>query len=240
MDDISNEAETGSPQDTVSPAAGTQEHQIPKHRFDEVNQRKSDLEAENRALRGLLERHAQAAQPQQRQQAPSIDFGQFGLDEATGKAFMAVAEQVVGQKLQAESQMLRQQIGFQQNSIEELAFLNKYGHDKEDLLPSVRARKEEYAKKFGSYLPTEDAFKLILAEQTLRPKKPAAQTAQVQQVQQTAPSQQAQTGVPNASMTRLQPGTQANAGQVRQISDEAALEEMEAQLNDRLASGESF
>lgn len=173
QNEADNEVEE-TPED--SPAETTeQELQIPKHRFDAVNEELRRVRDENRqtneALR-QLQSQLMPRQPEETDEEEEAELESLGLDRKTTKTLKKMFNKALDKKAKTYEQQTRQMIGGLANQVEEKGFVAEYGKAAGKYLPKIHEMRRQHASQ-GSFLSFEMAYKLIIADEALaKPAKP--------------------------------------------------------------------
>lgn len=236
----------------ASPAAGGEELTIPKHRFDEVNNRLRQVEQDREIERRLYNEDRQ--RQLQSQRAPvdaDITAEESGLDPQVHQAVMKMANRVAERIVTSKTQVYEQQIGILANRTEKAELLASKGSDKAKYLPEIQQRQQDHFRATGSFLPAETALDLILSREKdgrireLEAKLAGQTVGAPAAATTTAPAQNTYApsgGVPSAAGTRQMPGGGAGGGSASPSPagtpfGQLSLEEMEARLSKQFDEG---
>lgn len=131
--------------------------QVPDHRLDQLTERLRTMELQNSQLRGQIDNMARSANPQANQPPKQSAF-----QPEVQKAITELVEE----KLQAERQNHRQQIGYLADQLDQTKFQAQYGGEKySKLLPKVDQLRQEYQAK-NQYITREQALQMVYFEET--------------------------------------------------------------------------
>lgn len=235
-----------------APTAGAQEHLVPKHRFDEVNQRLQSIQQELAMKDQLLTQLGQQRQPVQQ---PTINYEELGLDPQLGRALEKIVQHHTGQAIGQAQRQVAQQLAHVANTAEEAQFLTRAskGDAKvmdrlQGFLPRIQELRQQHYRATGGVLPMEYAYKILRAEDLDRQPAPQPAPAPQQfmpqpQAQAPAPqlpaAQQSQAYYPNPALTQMAPGAGATpaAPSVPASVEDLSLEDLEARLNGGFGQG---
>lgn len=224
-------------------------HQVPDHRFQEIQEQLRRMDEENKRLKATLD--YQAVQLQRFQQPPQTPPAQAESD------FDPKVDQALTKKIkatwEAEAKRMEQMSGALFDQIDEVKFIQKYGYENAaKYLPKVKALKDDAVRK-GQWLTHEDAYKFVHFEETNKKPQPKPEPPQApvfdpytgkmleQQAQQPPtqeappayappPTQQAQApkeqaiNLPPVATSPQSPSPQQNAPKVQPGSDIKALD----------------
>lgn len=242
---------TQGPPGTPASAAGD-ELSIPKHRFDEVNNRLRQLEDDQRIKDRLYLEREQQWRTAQRQPTADITPEESGLDPQVHQAAVKIAAKIAERIVEEKTQVFQQQIGILAGRTEKAELLAGKGADKAKYLPEIQTRQREHYNATGSFLPAEIALEMIMSkEKDERIRRLEAQIAggQPAATGTQAPAASASTapattgaatgGVPSAAGTRQMPGGgNAGGGPAPSASfSNLSIAEMEARLQAQFEEG---
>jgi len=207
-------------------------HMIPKHRFDEVNERLREAERRNAQTAELLNRLA----PQQPPRGEEIDFEAMGLDQNIGKAVARIAEQIAERKVQGASARVQGMVGMAAQRADEARFMAQHGADKSKYMDKIQEYRERHYKSTGQALDVETAYKLVAFDEMQNGRRSTPTPAQSQ------PSSQAPAVVPGTPPAAAAPGNSAppGAGSGDKSFDEMTVEEQEVYLSQQMSQGAVF
>lgn len=230
------EADTMSPPgESPAPAAGA-ELTIPKHRFDELNERLRRAEESARIKDDLY------MQERQRQMAPAPqeeeDTEDYGLDPQTHKALAKMASKIAQKEVKKLSQAVSQQIGYIGNRTEKAELLATKGADKAKYLPEIERKQMEHSQRTGQYLPADVALDLLLSDEKDRRIKDLEARLAGKAQAATPPTQvQDPDPAPGAAGTRDIPVGGSTGAPVKKGFSELTWQEQEALLDSQIKAG---
>lgn len=231
---MSDEAENNGSAPNATPAAG--EHQVPKYRFDEVNERLREAERRLSMKDELLNRLApQPAQPRNEE----VNFEEMGIDPTVGRALLQMVNKVTDSKMAPIQQRAQGLIGMAAQRADEALFIAKHGSDKAKDMDRIQEYRKHHYNTTGQALDVETAYKLFVFDQ-LTNKTQAVRNQPAQPANSQTPPAVAQAAPPaggNPPVNQAPPGGAAASGKG---FDEMTIEEQEDYLNQQMGQGAQF